>query len=195
MGCADREEEHGHDGNDDNDFEFFDATDSPHDASAATVRELREAHAAFAAAVVVLPKHVAARHGLGAAHFALWNAARDDAEGSGGRSTEHLKRGHEEWLAAIAAHDDDIARIRGQIISFTPPPDPPLVAAMRSALGAERVLAPPKPAAPRAPVWGSMRAIRRWKEEQVALAQALVAAQAENSAGAPGAGAREALAT
>ena len=128
--------------------------------------------------------------GLGATHFAVERCPR---RRRGQRRKEHgaPKRGHEEWLAAIAAHDDDIARIRGQIINFTPPPDPPLVAAMRgTSRGASaRAAEARRPARARG---GSMRAIRRWKEEQVALAQA---GGGRGSAGAPGAGAREALAT
>ena len=156
---------------------FYDAVDAPsgikHESLAVLERELREARVVFSAALSVLPKHVAARHGLGAVYFAM------NRLGMMSEDTDYLVCGRQEWLAAISAHDDDISRIRGQIISFQPPPDPPLVAKMRETLKVERVLAPPKPAAPRAPVWGSMKAIRRWKEEQIAMAEA-AAMEAKN---------------
>lgn len=45
------------------------------------------------------------------------------------------------------------------------PPDPPLIASMRTRLGTARVIVPPKQA-PRAPVYGALSALKAWQAEQ-----------------------------
>jgi hypothetical protein len=68
--------------------------------------------------------------------------------------------------------------VRGPIVQYEYPPDPPLVASMRQRLGTQRVIVPPKQA-PRAPVYGALSALRAWQKENEAR-EALEAISAES---------------
>ena len=57
------------------------------------------------------------------------------------------------------------SQVRGQIVQYEYPPDPPLIASMRKRLGTTRVIVPPKQA-PRAPVYGALSALKAWQAEQ-----------------------------
>lgn len=107
--------------------------------------------AAFHTAEEILPQHVGALTGIGAAHWTLGDHVSADVA----------------WAKAVTAFDADSARVFGHIVQYEYPLDPPLVSCLRQHLGTVRIIAPP-PQAPRAPVYGSLTALRAWQKENEA---------------------------
>jgi hypothetical protein len=134
--------------------------------------------------VALAPRHFGALHGLGAARFAL---DRVQGNGGGGGGGEPSSRSHhpaqeggreavapqavvEAWSLALEAFDSDSFRVRGQVVAYAYPDDPPLVRALRHVVGRPRVIQAPA-SAPRAPVWASAANHRAWQAENDAAAK------------------------